>query len=276
MASEGESWTEREVELVVADYFDMLRMELVGEPYVKSHRNATLREFINRSRASIEFKHRNISAVLNELGEPWITGYRPAANYQKVLCDEIERVLDARSAWFQADQFSPAVGVAEKSSLFVEQPPSMSTGDQDKPEIIKRLVRKFDPAKRDARNHELGRQGEEMVFHFERSRLDALGCSDLARKVDWVSQSQGDGAGYDILSFAPDGTERLLEVKTTGGHQKTPFFLSENERALSDERPDAFRLFRLYDVHKQPRAFELTPPLSECVMLQATNYRASF
>lgn len=93
------------------------------------------------------------------------------------------------------------------------------------------------------------------MFHFEWGRLNALGRSDLASKVDWVSLSQGDGAGYDILSFAQDGTERLLEVKTAGGHQTPPFYLSENERSLSDERPDDFRLFRLYDVHKQPRAF---------------------
>jgi hypothetical protein len=266
----GTDWTKREVQLVVADYFDMLRSELVGEPFVKSHRNAALRELIGRSKGSIEFKHRNISAVLNELGEPWITGYRPAVNYQKVLCDEIEQVLDARPAWFRADRLPLPRGVADNSALFVEPPPLMSTKDHDKPEIIKRLVRKFDPAGRDARNRDLGKQGEEMVFLFERSRLNANGRSDLANKVDWVSQSQGDGAGYDILSFARDGTERLLEVKTT------PFFLSENERSLSDERPDAFRLFRLYDVHKQPRAFELTPPLTQFVTLQATNYRASF
>lgn len=86
----------------------------------------------------------------------------------------------------------------------------------------------------------------------------------------------GDVAGSGVLTLAQDGTERLLEVKTTGGHQTTPFFLSENEHSLSDERPDAFRFFRLYDVHKRPRAFELAPPLTEFVMLQATSYRASF
>ena len=141
---------------------------------------------------------------------------------------------------------------------------------------MQRLVRKFDFAAIDARNRALGRLGEELVVRSEHARLTAAGRADLARKVDWVSDRLGDGAGYDILSFDPRGTERLLEVKTTGGHRTTPFFLSENERALSDERPKDFRLVRLYDARRAPRAFELMPPLSDHVLLKPTHYRASF
>ena len=72
------------------------------------------------------------------------------------------------------------------------------------------------------------------------------------------------------------GIERLIEVKTTTGHKATPFFLSENERAFSEERPDAFRLVRLFDFAQQPRAFELTPPLDKAVLLRAATWRAEF
>jgi hypothetical protein len=78
------------------------------------------------------------------------------------------------------------------------------------------------------------------------------------------------------LSFNSTGAERLLEVKTTSGHRTTPFYLSENERALSAERPEAFRIVRLYDFARMPRAFELVPPLSESVLLRPALYRASF
>jgi Domain of unknown function (DUF3883) len=56
----------------------------------------------------------------------------------------------------------------------------------------------------------------------------------LASKVKWVAQEDGDGAGYDILSFSPNGQERFLEVKTTVGHQRTPFFLSRNEKDFAE------------------------------------------
>ena len=101
-------------------------------------------------------------------------------------------------------------------------------------------MRKFDPALRDARNRQLGKQGEERIFLSEQAGLHAAGRADLARKVRWVSEEDGDGAGYDIRSYNPSGIERLIEVKTTTGHKATPFFLSENERAFRRSAPMPF------------------------------------
>ena len=56
----------------------------------------------------------------------------------------------------------------------------------------------------------------------------------------------------------------------------TPFFLTRNEHALAEERPDAFRLMRLYSFAQDPRMFELTPPLGEVVRLSAQTYEARF
>lgn len=74
----------------------------------------------------------------------------------------------------------------------------------------------------------------------------------------------------------PEGRERLIEVKTTNGISRTPFFLTRNEKAFADERPDAFRLLRLYDFAKAPRAFELTSPLEDAVRLDTETWKASF
>jgi hypothetical protein len=60
--SRGSDWTDREIDLIVADYFAMLQMELADQPFVKSHRNAALRQLIDRSGQSIGFKHCNISS----------------------------------------------------------------------------------------------------------------------------------------------------------------------------------------------------------------------
>ena len=272
----GTNWTDQEIDLIVADYFDMLKLELAGESFVKSHRNAALRELIGRSSGSIEYKHQNISAVLQRLGEPWIIGYKPAENYQGALLDGIERYLEAQGE-IVATVAPERQGMDEDLALYVEPPPKQLTSDfaKKEPDALNRLVRKFDPAARDARNRALGEQGEERIFFSERARLKEAGRSDLSRKVEWVSKTD-DGAGFDILSFSPDGAERLLEVKTTNGYQYTPFYLTENERSRSMERPDAFRLVRLFQFRQSPRVFELAPPLEESVMLSPTNYRASF
>jgi len=280
--SSGGHWSADEIDLIVADYFDMLGAELEGRRFVKAQRNAALQKLIGRSKGSIEFKHQNISAVLDMLGLPWIEGYKPARNYQRALVNSIERYLNSHPAMLSVPEAilpvsdaSVVHGLQEVPDLYMEQAP-VPVPSGNTPDFIKRLVRKFDPAARDARNRALGLRGEERVFGFERGRLKKEGREDLARKVRWVSQEDGDGAGYDILSFDRAGREHLLEVKTTTGHQRTPFFISENERALSDERPDAFRLVRLYDFARRPRAFELIPPLTDSVLLRATSYRASF
>ena len=62
-------WTDAENDLIVADYFAMLAADLAGRPHNKAGHNRRLRGQIDRSRPSIEFKHRNISAVLKGIGE---------------------------------------------------------------------------------------------------------------------------------------------------------------------------------------------------------------
>ena len=56
----------------------------------------------------------------------------------------------------------------------------------------------------------------------------------------------------------------------------TPFWITENERRVSEERPDVFRLARLYDFSRTPAAFRLKPPLADHVRLSPSQYRATF
>lgn len=273
---EGTAWSDAENDMVVADYFAMLSKELSGLPFVKAHHNQALTETIGRSKKSIEYKHMNISAVLERLGLPRIKGYAPLANFQSSLIAAIERQVAISPLTQEVPVDAPTTNaVHSRPSLWIAPAPTVSPDDRKTTDALERLVRKFDPAARDARNRHLGRSGEELVFHHERESLIALGRGDLARKVEWTSQERGDGAGYDIASFAPDGSARLIEVKTTNGPAKTPFYISENERLFSEERPDAFRLMRLHDFSRKPSGFELKPPLESFLALQPTNYRAA-
>ena len=79
-------WDQQELELIVADYLDMLASELEGKKYRKAdHRRNLLPKLSGRTEGSIEFKHQNISAVLRGEGLQWIKGYRPAENFQQAL-----------------------------------------------------------------------------------------------------------------------------------------------------------------------------------------------
>ena len=64
----GTPWRADELDAILADYFAMLAEDLAGSPYVKRHHSSALMVQIGRTHRSVEFKHQNISAVLEELG----------------------------------------------------------------------------------------------------------------------------------------------------------------------------------------------------------------
>jgi hypothetical protein len=220
-------WSDAQNAAIVADHFAMLADDVAGRPYSKAGHNRLLQPMIGRPRASIEYEHRNISAVPKGLGEDWIPGYKPAFNYQASLEDAVVRWLGRHPDWLA-------------------------------------------PAAR------LGRAGEERVLVHERASLRAAGRTDLAERIRWVSHLDGDGAGYDILSFDSAGRDRLIDVQTTNGWERTPFPITRNELAVAEERRSDWHLMRLWNFAREPKAFELRPPLEAHLSLMATGFQASF
>ena len=121
----GTDWTDQEIDLVVADYFDMLHLDLLREPYNKAQRNRAIQELTGRSHGSVEFKHQNISAVLQSIGRTWISGYKPRANFQNALINGIERYLVATQDTVVAED-DAVQALAAESDLFLEAPPSLA------------------------------------------------------------------------------------------------------------------------------------------------------
>ena len=176
----GKPWSDEELDAIVSDYFAMLTAELAGHSYVKSHHSATLMAQIGRTHRSVEFKHQNISAVMEELGLPWIQGYKPKRNYQNAIFDAIDRYLSVHQFNFLEAAPSQSGHNIIAPNIFVKVP---SLEDLiERPPKLERLVRKFDPVERDLRNGKLGKSGEEFVVRLERQMLNGVGRSDLADK----------------------------------------------------------------------------------------------
>jgi hypothetical protein len=270
----GKPWSDEELDAIVADYFSMLEAELSRRQYVKSHHSAALMQRIGRTHRSVEFKHQNISAVLEELGLPWIFGYKPKRNYQAAIFDAIDRFLNGRNDILYRQVSTPILSVGEDSQLFVSPP--VAEPKRERPARLDRLVKKFDPVERDFRNRSLGKAGEEFVVDVERKGLIEAGRPELAKHVRWVSNEDGDGAGYDVHSFDINGRDRLIEVKTTNGAARTPFFLTRNEYEVSKTRSDTWQLYRVHLFSQAPRIFRMNPPLDALLHLRPEAWRASF
>lgn len=94
----------------------------------------------------------------------------------------------------------------------------------------------------------------------------------LANRIEHVSVTQGDGLGYDILSYDNSGRERFIEVKTTAFAKETPFFASKNEITFSSETGSQFHLYRFFEFRKSPRLFTLPGGIEEYCDLDPISY----
>jgi hypothetical protein len=272
----GDPWSRLEVELAVADYFQMLEFEARDEAFNKAERNAELRKKLSRrSKSSVELKHQNISAILDELGLPFIRGYKPRGNVQELLRDVVREQVER-----QRNRLASVIDHLEASSLPGERNYVGVLVDLPRPGHVVhvsarlRIPRKLDYAARDEQNRALGRAGEQWVMGYETTRLGDDGYPELASKVTWVSEDLGDGAGYDIKSFTDSERDRYIEVKTTNGGPLTPFIVSANELAFSKEATSAFFLYRLFQYSSRPHVFILQGDLEETLALVPTDYRA--
>ena len=277
----GEDWSQQEVDATVTAYFEMLLLEAKQEKYSKSDKNAALRQVLKaRTKASVELKHQNISAVLHGMDLPYISGYKPRGNSQLLLRKAVQTFLLSRGDLVNhvVDALEDVKSPADKQfRAVVVDAPAMSAVIQLQPSHPKiRLPRKVDFAARDELNRKLGRTGEQWVLGFEQKRLQDAGLPELFQKVDWVSDRLGDGAGYDILSYDTTDRPRYIEVKTTNGTHTSAFIISRNELDFSQETGDAFHLYRVFQFRTSPLLYMLHGDVSKQLHLEPIDYRASF
>jgi hypothetical protein len=132
-----------------------------------------------------------------------------------------------------------------------------------------------DFVQRDAENRRLGRMGEEWTLTFEERRLhDVERRPDLAKRVEWVAETRGDGLGFDIQSFNADGSPRLIEVKTTGLGKDFPFVVTANELRVSQREAASYQLYRVFSFAKTPRVYMLPGDLQQTCRLEPRQYAA--
>jgi hypothetical protein len=281
----NDDWSREQVEAVVADYLEMLAMELRGDDYNKAERNRQLQAVIGRTRGSIERKHQNISAVMIAEGFPYVSGYKPLGHAQKLLKDVVvERLLLAEDLHqgltvivekTQVDQpmikdilsIRVASPVREKQEYAVNEEPLNGLS------VAKKPLRK-NYLEAEMRNRAIGSAGEELAMRYEHERLWRAGKRDLADRIEHVARSRGDGLGYDILSFETTGQEHLIEVKTTNFGALTPFFVSRNEVGVSEMTEVNYSLYRLFNFRRQPRLYVLDGPLRRSCELEPFQYSA--
>ncbi len=259
------AWSREEIEAIVSDYMDMLSAELKRESYNKSAHRRYLSELLSsRSDGAMERKHQNISAILIELGSPYISGYKPLGNYQKALRDAVlERLMSPRIQRIVSEAVEEEAKPPEPPNILqLEDAPPEPCYSRDTSRMQSWTAHKGGPQvtdflERESRNSSLGEAGEKFVISYEKTRLIASGRDSLAGCVEQISKTQGPAAGYDIHSYELDGKDRLIEVKTTRYGKDTPFFVSRNELITSSVHDKEYFLYRVFLFRADPHFFKL-------------------
>lgn len=275
-------WSDSEVEAAVEDYFNMLHLELTGASYNKSeHRRTLMGNLNNRSDGSVELKHQNISAVLIEMGIPYIDGYKPRFNYQRsvlpgAISDFLSNHPELHAVFRKDSEAAPSVPPVEDILAALERPPKRP---ETKAPAVAEDGGVYIPAgvnylEMEARNQSLGEAGEQFVINFERARLIHAGKEPLADKIEQISVTVGPSAGFDIRSFEVDGTDRFIEAKTTKYGKDTPFFLTPGELVFSNEHRARYFLYRVFRFRIDPRVYTLNGYLRKQCSIKPSAYLA--
>lgn len=254
----------------------MLEAELRGESFRKIDFNREVVALTGRSEGSVEYKFQNVSAALSQLGLVYVQGYKPMSNIQAALREFVIDHVNRHPEFFDlmtAIIDREPIGTVDLAWPMEASPvPDLELGVDFAGR--RRLPRKIDYAQRESDNRALGKLGEEVVVELERKRLLRFDRPDLAAKVEHVAAERGDGLGYDVLSFTPEGRERFIEVKTTTRDEFAPFWLSRNEVEFSKEESDRFELHRLYKFEKKMGFYVLPGSLEESCSLKSETYTA--
>ncbi len=278
----GENWSQGEVEATVADYFNMLDKELHGQDYNKTeHRHQLVALLNKRSEGAIERKHQNISAVLRDIDFPFINGYKPLGNYQQMLFSIVYNRLENDKTlvdYIKQQVESPAriIGVDDILTRLIK-PPVANHLDSNKlatHQSIKPFRTGLDYLAQEAKNQSLGLAGEQFVIKFEQARLIQAKQERLASKIEHVSKTIGDSAGFDILSFEESGQDRLIEVKTTAYGSLTPFYVTRNEIEQSVKADSSYYLYRNFTFRRDPKLFTKNGVLAKSFNLEPVEYLA--
>ena len=180
---------------------------------------------------------------------------QPAALYMRLLYDIFGYPPEEASSGMAATKV-PMLDEAVKGARFITEMPAPQVEAKTSTE----MHGKTDYEKQARRLKRIGDRGEAVVVAMEKVRLIDAGKPELATRIKCISQ-EDDNAGYDILSFDEDATQRPIEVKaSTGKNLDRGFYLTHNELEKASALPN-YHLYIVFSaMSKQPRILPLRHP----------------
>lgn len=194
--------------------------------------------------------------------------------------DANQYIIESKSSHGSSDEKAKDLNTSfqERSTLGEEEDPPKNLKFPKK----QRMAKKIDYVAQSERNAKTGLNAENIVMENERKFLMSNArLKKYIKCLKHVSQEEGDGAGYDIISYRLNKNNRVekhyIEVKATNISKGTPFYMTENERSIAENLAGKYSIYRLYPSQKDDKAYGyyvLDDPINtNAIQLEPTMYR---
>lgn len=215
------------------------------------------------------------------LGMPYINGYKPLGNYQNLLFETVSELISSNPQFQEqldevvnSEVTVPSVDNILSAMVAPPEPRLRVQTTRAEPRIVQ--FDRVNYLKKEAQNQRLGLAGELFVVNFEKAYLINSDKPYLAEKIEHTSVSKGDGAGFDIHSYNPDGSDKFIEAKTTRFGQYTPFFATRNEVDFSARNQENFWLYRVFQFQESPKLFAIKGSLEDRFVITPIQYLVNY
>jgi hypothetical protein len=172
----------------------------------------------------------------------------------RISLDEYREYLKKRTINHKLQALKKSDGLASVRNFVKSISEPQKQKEVISPERLYRTARKVDNWEEiNKKRKKTGNEGEEIVVAIEQDFFESIGRKDLAQKVRHVSAEDGDGLGYDVLSFFENGSEKYIEVKSTTASLNSPFYLSRNELGFLKEHSEDAVIYRVFVSEDAPQ-----------------------
>lgn len=166
--------------------------------------------------------------------------------------DEKLSILTQDFIYAVAKHLSTMVVASAPVQPFIEGEPGLAQNFETSPGEVDFQGKMINFLENSIENKRIGDLGELWVLKYEIEKLKAANLQRLIKDIKHTAKDEGDGTGFDIRSFNENGDPIFIEVKTTQGNSKTPFFITRTELERSKREQGSYYLYRVYDYQENP------------------------
>ncbi|MCG8436311.1 MAG: DUF3883 domain-containing protein [Gammaproteobacteria bacterium] len=256
---------------LVTSYFEILQKDITDQVSKKmqiaKENEEKLQSITDEERKQY---YQQISALLMEIGMPFLDEYRPingsSSALELALKHFLEKNLKAISAMRKVSMHNDKAvpdELEDSKMHWVAPPKPLDYRINGMPKALAALHADFDFRAHEYQDTSLYKDAVKFAFAYEKRRLQEVGMKNAASEIERVDDALRELTGYDIASYNDDGSERHILVKPTYYGLYFPFYLTTAELEFAKQSKGDLFIYRIVNFATTRKLFVMREGLSD-------------